>query len=121
MSWNEWEDYHAGLYKPDRNRDLERQAADLLRDADQFREAAIEMLREWPNSAQHNLDHMWSGRNAWLGQATACYVYGATAADTRAAWGTLTNTEQRAANEIARLVRERWERERKDAQTVLGI
>lgn len=120
-AWNVWEDYRAGLYSIQRDESREADAARLLADPDQFLEAAREMLREWPNAAIHNLRHMWSGRNAWIGQATCCYSVAATAADTRAAWGTLTNQQQAAANDVARKVRDEWERGVHDAQTRLAI
>lgn len=118
MPWSEWEDWRAGLYRPETDDGRQVASMELLSDADRFREVSVEMLREWVHAARHNLAHMWSGRNAWLGQATCCYAHGATGADTRAAWGLLSNGEQRAANEVARLVREAWERDRRDAQTV---
>lgn len=119
--WDHWEDYRHGLYSPFMHPDRQAASAGLLRDPDHFREVACEMLRAWPNSAYHNLSNMWSGRNAWLGQASCCYSHGATAADTRAAWGTLTQIEQRLANEVARCVRAEWERSTRDAQAVLDL
>lgn len=121
MPWVEWEDYQAGLYRPDTDEGRQVASLELLSDPDSFREAAVEMLREWAHSARHNLAHMWSGRNAWMGQATCCYVHGATGADTRAAWGLLSNGEQRRANDVAVSVRAAWERDRRDAQTVFDF
>jgi hypothetical protein len=119
--WSTWEDYLAGMWRPDMAPDRQEAAAHLLKDVDEFGEAAAEMLREWPNAAVQNLVHMWSGRNAWLGQATCCYSVAATSSDTRAAWGTLTNGEQRRANEVARAVRTTWERSRQNAQETLAL
>lgn len=121
MPWDEWEDFTAGLYSEGIHHDQIPTAADLLRDPDQFREAAIEMLRHWPESARHNLAAMWSGRNAWLGQATCCYVHGINSATTRQAWGTLTNEEQRQANAVATACRIRWEQEVGHAQASLRV
>lgn len=108
--WDHWEDYRAGLYGTDLNLTLLERSRALLRDPDAFLEAATEMVRAWPNATHHNLSNMWSGRKAWLGQATCCYVHGATSRTTRMAWGDLTNEEQRRANGVAELVREAWER-----------
>jgi hypothetical protein len=119
--WDRWEDYRNGLYVPAIHSDRVDQSAALLRDPDQFFEVAREMLREWPNSAYHNLVNMWSGRNAWIGQASCCYAHQATAADTRQAWGQLSNDEHRAANRVAMFVRELWERGARDAQAVLDL
>lgn len=121
MVWDQWEDYQAGLYRPGTNPDLAEAAAAVLRDPDQFGEAAREMLREWPNAAEQNLSRMDTSRNAWLGQATCCYVTGASAADTKAAWGTLTSFQQITANRVADHVRAMWEREQTDAQALPGL
>ncbi len=121
MAWSEWEDFAAGLYASTSDADLQAECRALLADEDCFREAAVEMLREWPEAARHNLVRLVSGKNAWLGQATCCYSLGASAQTVRDAWGTLTNDEQRAANRVAVEVRERWEREAQDGQAVLGL
>lgn len=119
--WMHWEDYRAGMYGTDMNLTLLDMSAELLRDPARFHETAREMLREWPNAAVHNLTHMWSGRNAWVGQAACCYSHGATSVTTRHAWGTLTDNEQRRANDIAKGLRDEWERGVRDAQTVLDL
>lgn len=119
--WERWEDWRAGLYlqRPE-ELELSRQARALLCDPDQFREAAREMLREWPAAAEHNLMNMWSGRRSWVGQATCCYSLGATAADTRDAWGLMSNPQQRLANAVADQVIAEWRKETQDAQTLFG-
>jgi len=119
--FDSWEDFQAGMYHPRLNPENVALAEQLLRDCDAFREAATEMVREWPVSAKQNLQHMWSGRNAWLGQATCCYSLGATGAETRTAWGQMDNAAQRAANDVARAVRIIWERGNVDAQTSLAV
>ena len=121
MTYQVWEDYLAGMYAMDWDYDRQVEAAALLADPDQFYEVATEMLREWPNAARHNLHYLWSGRNAWIGQASCCYSLGATAADTRAAWGTLSNVQQNTANAVAKRVRLKWERTWRDAQTTLAL
>lgn len=121
MPWDEWEDYAAGMYEPTVRDETVQLSAQLLSNPDAFMEAAREMLREWPNAARHNQQHMWSGRNAWLGQATCCYSHGATGAETREAWGTMTNTAQNAANDVAMTVRKSWEKGLQDAQTLPGL
>lgn len=121
MPWREWEDFVHGMYRPSTDPAAAVRAEGLLADQEQFREAAREMLREWPMSAHHNLDHMWSGRRAWVGQATCCYSVTATAADTRAAWGNLDNSQQRRANTVADQEIERWRKETHDAQALPGM
>lgn len=121
MPFDEWEDYQAGFYRTAGSSDYVAAAVAVLSDPDQFREAALEMLREWPVAARQNLEHMESGRNAWLGQATCCYVVGASSADTRKAWGMLTDAQRCAANAVAGAVREQWERGMRDAQAAFDL
>jgi len=119
--WRNWEDYMAGMFEAGANPAHVTAAAALLRDPDQFLEAATEMVREWPHAAFHNLRNMWTGRNAWVGQATCCYSLDATGVETRLAWGTLSNEEQRQANRVAVMVREAWEVGRSHAQAIPGL
>ena len=110
--WESWEDWQAGLYA---NKDApepsdSEQARQLLTNSEQFREVAIEMLREWPTAAMQNLCRVWSGRRAWLGQAACCYSLGVNSADVCAAWGEMTNSEKGVANSVAEGVIVLWER-----------
>lgn len=106
--WHSWEDWQNGLYSPTITDEHIADSARLLADPDQFLEVAREMVREWPNAAVHNLKHMWTGRRAWIGQASCLYAHGATSASTRLAWGHLTSPQQRAANTVAEIVDEEW-------------
>lgn len=120
--WDSWEDYAAGLYQhrlaPGRVQDSVR----LLSDAAGFEEAAWEMVCAWPNAADHNLYLLTTGRQAWIGQATCCYHHGATAEETRAAWGQLSNETQDRANKVASAIADeylsggRWN----NAETLFG-
>lgn len=121
MPFDTWEDWNAGMYLARLDLDMAVAARGLLCDQEAFREAATEMLREWPTAAHQNLAHMQSGRNAWVGQATCCYSLGATAAETRQAWGMMSNTDQTKANETARRVRSIWEKGDRDAQTSFAV
>lgn len=118
-AWERWEDYRAGFYRPATG-DTAGPLA-LLSDPDAFYETAREMVREWPASAKHNLSYMWTGRNAWIGQAACVYSLSCTAADVRLAWGQMSNAQQRAANKIAVRVRDEWERSEADAQVLPGL
>lgn len=120
-AWSSWEDWRAGMYAADSDSARSSESVALLSDPEMFREVATEMLREWPHAAAHNLVNMWSGRNAWIGQAACSYAHGATSTDTRSAWGQLTNEHQRRANEVARSVRVAWEKGRQDAQAVFDL
>lgn len=104
--WEAWEDHALGMYSIRFTPDNVSDSINLLTDPDHFLEVAREMVREWPNSARHNLIHLWTGRRAWIGQASCLYAHGSPGAATREAWGCMTNPQQRAANAIADLVME---------------
>jgi hypothetical protein len=107
--WSDWEDWQAGLYWPNFTAEHVTHSERLLGDCDEFLEVAREVTRMWPTAAYHNLRNMWTGRNAWVGQASCLYAHGAPGAATRAAWGALTLDQQRDANKVAELVRIEWE------------
>lgn len=118
--WLNWEDFQAGLYRVDYTNDHVAAAARLLSDPDEFLEVASEMVRAWTTAAHHNLKNMWTGRNAWIGQASCLYAYNAPGIATRLAWGTLTLDQQRAANRVAEQVR--IEREQRHVgQTLFAV
>jgi hypothetical protein len=119
--FDRWEDYAAGMYNQRLDPEHIEGSAGLLRDPEAFAAAAAEMLREWPVAAVQNIHHMWSGRNAWVGQATCCYSLGSTSAETRTAWGSLTNAEQRAANSVAHSIRADWKKGHHDAQASFAM
>lgn len=120
LPWAEWEDFQAGMYAPEFTPEHVQAAAALLSDPDEFFEVAREMVRAWPAAAHHNLDKLWTGRNAWVGQASCLYAYNCPSAATRLAWGTLTLEQQRTANRIAERVR--IEREQADvSQTLFAV
>lgn len=111
--WEQWEDWQAGLYASETSiRSGSEQAHQLLTDSEQFREVAIEMLREWPNAAAQNLCRVWSGRRAWLGQAACCYSIGVNSDDVCVAWSKMTNSERGIANSVAEELIVLWERSR---------
>jgi len=99
--WDNWEDYAAGLYGRSFRPGAILDSVRLLSSADEFAETAREMIRAWPGAAAHNLRLLRTGCRAWVGQSSCCYHHGATAIETAAAWGRLSNVTQDRANKIA--------------------
>lgn len=118
--WHEWEDWKAGLYLANQPREEAiLLSLNLLQDCDFFLEAGREMIRNWPNASRHNVQRLWSGRRAWVGQAACCYTHTATSIETRSAWGLLHNAAQRGANQVAeRLIAEYLTRGAARAETL---
>jgi hypothetical protein len=106
--WGLWEDWTNGFYVVRHDPSRIEASASLLADKTRFANAARLVLEEWPNAAIHNLNHMWSGRRAWLGQAACLHSHGAVAAETRTAWGQLSNRQQSDANRTAESVIIGW-------------
>lgn len=119
--WHEWEDWCAGLYATGAvDSEKVKASMSLLADVERFRETALEMIVEWPISATHNIHYLWTGKRAWIGQASCCYSHNATAQETREAWGLLTNEIRTAANDVADYVAETFKMGRTNAETLFG-
>lgn len=105
-TWDKWEAFEAGFFdnKP-RNRTLtanrcKAMYADFLRDIPRFEKAMEGVLKDWPNSTEHNLTNDRMNRIAWLGQAAMCYETGVPAAFCNG-YSMMTLAEQQAADEAA--------------------
>jgi hypothetical protein len=111
-SYERWEDFFAGQYELPSCHDsiaAEISSAMLLRSPSQFYCVAQQMISEWTFSAEANLSNRSRNRQAWIGQASCCYAFGAKEHQVKSAWHTLTPEEQSAANKIADEIVELWE------------
>ncbi len=48
----------------------------LLLDIEEFKRILRLIIKEWPNSCEHNLTNERMNRIAWMGQAALCYKFG---------------------------------------------
>lgn len=105
-TWDKWEAFEAGFFdNTPRHRTLTADAckamfAAFLRDIPRFEAAMEGVLRDWPNSTEHNLTNDRMNRIAWLGQAAMCYDTGIPAAFCNG-YSLMTADEQQAADEAA--------------------
>ena len=112
-TWDKWECYPAGFFDPrprGRNWTDDRCRAEyaiLLRDIPAFRAAMAGVLRDWPNSCEHNLSNENMNRIAWLGQASLAYAKGIPSRF-RGGFNLLTDDEQDAANLAALDYLNKW-------------
>lgn len=109
----EWEDYKAGMYKLPiliDEKELIIKCSKLLKDSEWFFEEGQNMVKLWSKSAQQNLTDKNINRQAWIGQATCCFVFGATEDTTKKAWRTLKEDEQVKANKVADKIFFDWKR-----------
>lgn len=102
-TWDEWEAFEAGFFDStpkERTLSADRckaMYAAFLRDIPRFKAAMAGVLRDWPNSVEHNLTNDRMNRIAWLGQAAMCYDTGIPAAFCNG-YAILTPAEQEAAD-----------------------
>lgn len=110
--WHEWECFKNGFYAsrtpsnytPAQARKM---YAAFLKDTVRFRKVIKKVFKQWPMSCEHFLTDPHINRIAWLGQASMCIetkipsIY-------RGGFFLLTSKQQRAANETAREMLERW-------------
>lgn len=108
--YEKWEDWKDGLYGGPASIEavLVARCARLLASS-RLRGAMLDVLREYPFSAEVNLSNRSRNRRAWLGQAACCFVCGASEDITKEAWRTLTLEQQNEANAIATEVIAVWE------------
>ena len=120
-----WEDWKAGLYDIKRDyseketEELANKVKNLLSNSDKFYRVGINVIKEWHHSADMNLSNTSRNRQAWIGQASCCYVYGIPERITKMGWRLLSLDEQKQANLIADKIIDIWEKRLHDAQKLL--
>jgi hypothetical protein len=110
------EEFHAGMWKIVRGKERKNHvanAADLMKQPCEFKDAMARALDEWPTSCEANLTAESVNRIAWLGHAGCCIATGSPEECTRVAWHTLNADEQRMANKVADEVLTTWLRRRR--------
>lgn len=111
-TWDKWECYPSGFYDDKPKSDMTKEEAEaayaaFLSDSARFEDAALRVLREWPNSCEHYLSNENMNRIAWIGQSAACLAMGIPSAY-RGGFNRLTEEEQAKANTIALGVLNQW-------------
>ena len=108
--WNKWECFQHGFFTG--NGDVQAKQNDnyvkLLTDLTLFEACLKKVTTMWPYSCEHNLTNEGMNRVAWLGQASAAYLFGARADATRHNFSRLTEDQQRAANNLAQRYLDMW-------------
>lgn len=119
--WHQLEEYHpdGGMWAmpgtTERRQHIEA-AEQLMAQPEQFREAMLLALEEWPRSCSVALGNPSLNHRAWIGHA-GCYIAtGSPEETTRLGWHNLDAAEQWAANAAADEVIDTWHSRRKRAQ-----
>ena len=120
VPWDQWECLEAGMYDNAQcvGSDFDvfkKTYAEFLADSDRFRSAAIDMTEAWPLSCRNFLTNKNINRIAWIGQASACFEVGLSAAFRGGFW-LLSPDQQAIANDVAALVLREWIIEHNEAE-----
>lgn len=111
--YTDWEEIDAGMWVPVRagkeRTILVRRAIAFTGNAERYGEAMLRVVREWPNSCEHNLTDLSQNRKAWIGHAAACLEIGVSEDVTREAWRHLSDDQRDAANAKATEAILAWE------------
>lgn len=109
--YKDLEEWKAGMWRIVRGtkrKDFANAAADLMRCPDEFKDAMISAISEWPKSCLHNLSAESINRIAWLGHAGCLLATGSPEECTRNGWHMLSKDEQDEANRVALEVLTLW-------------
>jgi hypothetical protein len=112
-----WEDYQNGLYAnvedaftEEDTEFLSNLAKELLTDPEAFFFVASKVISEWRFASEENLTNDSRNKQAWIGQASCCYVLGVPEFITKYGWRLMTPEQQDEANRVADTVIRIWER-----------
>ena len=106
-----WEEYHAGMWivtAGEKRKSHAIAAANLMRNPEEFREAMLRAVNEWPISCEVNLTASSINQRAWLGHAGCCIATGSPEDCTRLGWHMLNEDEQNKANAAVDEAIEEW-------------
>jgi hypothetical protein len=119
--YEQLEEFHAGMWRIIRGemrKAYVQSAANLMRDAQAFKDAMLRAIREWPKSCEFNFTSDAVNRIAWLGHAGCCIGVQSPEEATRCGWHTLNQSEQDEANRVAAEVLAIWDDERNPIRVV---
>ena len=113
--YEKWEDYEAGLFKVYHEDEelLIKKSGRLLKDSKKFYEVMLNVLSEWRCASEVNMTNTSRNRQAWLGQASCCFVFGSPEYVTKWAWRMLSKEEQDEANKTADRIINLWDKANK--------
>ncbi len=111
-TWDKWECYRAGFFNVRPPKSLTDEQCEalykkLLSDIPEFKRVMLRILKEWPNSVEHNLTNDRMNRIAWMGQASLTYKHGIPARY-RGGYNLLTDDQKFKADTAAFEVINKW-------------
>jgi hypothetical protein len=110
--YTEWEDYKNGMWRKLRPTEEDyylQKAIQFTGDHALYGSWMLKVLDQWPKTCDHNLSDPSQNRRAFIGHAACCLAIQCPEYITRSAWGSLTQEQQRLANEQADIAITKWE------------
>jgi hypothetical protein len=119
--YTEWEDYKNGMYTLTTPIDSDIiKGAELLANENLFFKTAFNVITNWVVATNVNLSNNSCNKQAWIGQATCCYLYGNNELTTRKSWAMLTDEQRYRANLIADKIVNIYENKNKQVYSGVG-
>jgi len=108
-----WEDVKNGILedKSEIEEELSTIVRDLLSDSKLFYKTAKKMVKDWKYASEFHLSNRARNRQAWIGQASCCYLYKIPEKITKYGWRLLSFEQQIEANKVADRIIIEWEKE----------
>lgn len=110
-----WEDFKNGLYTlaghwtEQQEEEMTEKAKAVLCDLRLFEMTALKVIKEWKIAAEVNLTNPSRNHQAWIGQASCCYLHKIPEYITKYAWRLMTPEQQTEANLVADKVIAEWQ------------
>lgn len=111
----EWETYINGMYNSidPKNYNSMKECARKILTSDIFLIDGSKMIIEYKKSCSTFLNNKNINKLAFIGQATCCYCYGVPEIITKEVWKELSNEQKNKANNIAKIILLKYEKENK--------
>lgn len=108
--YTKWEDFKNGMYNEDKTGRKERvqKAVQILTDEDLCYKSMMMVINNWKYACEQNLSNNIYGHRSFLGQSACCIYAGCHEDETREAWGNITDSQRKRANQIADTVYNKW-------------
>ena len=90
-------------------------AVEFTGDAQAYGQAMMDVVKNWPNSCNHNLSNLNQNRRAWVGHAACAFRHNLPESIVRSAWNMLDTEQRRLANLQADNAIQEWEKCQKSA------
>jgi len=120
--WELWEDHKCGFYDNCSGEIKKTMIKHVIEMFNSWELTILNMnkvVKEWPNSCEHNLTNESMNKIAYIGQAACCLYAKVPSSITMEAWSLLDKKIQERANKIAESVLETWVINQKHKQLCL--